>query len=403
MDELKETQQTAQQTRGKSWAVALIVGIIIGGIVGGIFGTYLVFKSPKLFPWAKVSTTINQSNPTTHYINNSNAPSIENAVENVVNEVSPSVVRIVSTRQVIDFFSLQTVPQEGLGSGIIIKPDGLILTNNHVIEDADKIKVTLSNGKTYKGKVVGKDPISDVALVKIDAKDLPTAKLGDSSKLHVGQFVVAIGNPYGLDHTVTVGVVSALERNINVGNKTMHGVIQTDAAINPGNSGGPLVNLDGEVVGINTMIYSNAQGLGFAVSSNTCKKVIDSIQKTGKAEWPYMGVEITTMTQEIADQLKIKYTPGVIVMQVIKDSSAEKAGIKQKDIITAIDGKPIKTSDELINIVRSHKVGDHIVVEIARAGIKQHLRLEVVLQAQPVPKDNKSNNNSFPFPFGPNP
>jgi serine protease Do len=394
-----------EETNHRSWVIGIIVGIIIGGIIGGIFGTYLVFQNPKLFPWAQKVATVQE--PTKPANNNSTVPvstvqpSIENAVENVVQEVSPAVVRIVSTKEVLDYFFLQVVPQQGLGSGVIIRPDGLILTNNHVIEDASKIEVTLSDGKTYKGKVVGADPISDVALVKINATNLPYVELGDSSKLKVGQFVVAIGNPYGLDHTVTVGVVSALERNINVGNKTMHGVIQTDAAINPGNSGGPLVSLDGKVVGINTMIYQNAQGLGFAVSSNTCKKVINSILKNGKVEWPFLGVEVTTMTQEIADQLHMKYVPGVLVAKVMKGSAAEKAGIKQGDIITSIEGTPVKTSDQLIDIIRSHNVGDHIIVEVVRKGLKETLRLEVVLQAQPNPQQekNKSKNNNPLAPF----
>ncbi len=385
------------ETRSRSWFVALIVGIIIGGILGGIFGTYLVFQSPKMFPWVNKTATApaNQQpqNPVVPIIRSD----IENSVESVVEKTSPAVVRIVSTKEVLGFFFPQMVPQQGLGSGVIIKPDGLILTNNHVIEDANKIQVTLSDGKIYKGKVVGTDPISDVALVKIDAKNLPYMELGDSSKLKVGQFVVAIGNPYGLDHTVTVGVVSALERNVNIGNKTMHGVIQTDAAINPGNSGGPLVSLNGEVVGINTMIYQNAQGLGFAVSSNTCKKVIDSILKNGKVEWPFLGVEVTTMTQEVAVQLKIKYTPGVFVANVLEGSAAEKAGIKKGDIIISIDGKPVKTSDELINIIRSHKVGDNVIVEIMRKGLSQSLRLEVILQAQPNPNKKNQQQNKNPF------
>ncbi len=391
-----------EETRSRSWFVALIIGIIIGGILGGIFGTYLVFQNPKVFPWAnKVATNVPVNQPAAQNPTVSQTePYLESAVENVVQQVSPAVVRIVSTKEVLNFFYLQAVPQQGLGSGVVIRPDGLILTNNHVIEDASKIQVTLSNGKTYKGKVVGADPISDVALVRINAKDLPYVGLGDSSKLKVGQSVVAIGNPYGLDHTVTVGVVSALERNVNIGNKTMHGVIQTDAAINPGNSGGPLVSLDGKVVGINTMIYQNAQGLGFAVSSNTCNKVIDSILKNGKVEWPFLGVEITTMTEEISSQMHVKYIPGVLVTNVQKDSAADKAGIKQGDIITSIDGKAVKTSDELINIIRSHNVGDHVIIEVARKGLSQNLRLEVTLQAQPNPsKSNKQKQTNPLSPF----
>jgi serine protease Do len=389
-----------EETRSRSWFVALIIGIIIGGILGGIFGTYVVFQNPKMFPWANKVATVpsNQQpqNPTLPTVQTN----IEAAVENVVQKASPAVVRIVSTKEVLDFFFLQMVPQQGLGSGVIIRSDGLILTNNHVIEDASKIQVTLSNGKTYKGKVIGADPISDVALVKIDAKNLPCLELGDSSKLKVGQWVVAIGNPYGLDHTVTVGVVSALERNINVGNKTMHGVIQTDAAINPGNSGGPLITLDGKVIGINTMIYQNAQGLGFAVSSDTCQKVINSILKNGKVEWPFLGVEVTTMTSEIANQLNMKYTPGVLVTKVMQGSAADKAGIKQGDIITSIDGKEVKTSDQLINIIRSHNVGDHIVIEVKRKGLSQTLRLEAVLEAQPNPSSSQKNQKNNPLnPF----
>ena len=389
-----------EETRNRSWFVALIIGIIIGGILGGIFGTYVVFQNPKMFPWANKVATVpsNQQpqNPTLPAVQTN----IEAAVENVVQKASPAVVRIVSTKEVLDFFFLQMVPQQGLGSGVIIRPDGLILTNNHVIEDASKIQVTLSNGKTYKGKVIGADPISDVALVKIDAKNLPCLELGDSSKLKVGQWVVAIGNPYGLDHTVTVGVVSALERNINVGNKTMHGVIQTDAAINPGNSGGPLITLDGKVIGINTMIYQNAQGLGFAVSSDTCQKVINSILKNGKVEWPFLGVEVTTMTSEIANQLDMKYTPGVLVTKVMQGSAADKAGIKQGDIITSIDGREVKTSDQLINIIRSHNVGDHIIIEVKRKGLSQTLRLEAVLEAQPNPSSSQKNQKNNPLnPF----
>ncbi len=370
-----------EEATKRNWVVALIIGLVIGSIVGGIFGTYLVFRNPSIFPWAQVSTTTEQR---TEYVLSSNeAPSIENAIVNVVNVVSQSVVRIVSTKEVINFFFLQTEPQQGLGSGVIINPDGLILTNYHVIEDADKIEVTLSSGKTCKGVVIGTDPISDVALVQIDEKNLPAAKLGDSAKLKVGQYVVAIGNPYGLDHTVTTGVISALERNINIGNKTMYGIIQTDAAINPGNSGGPLVNLEGEIVGINTMIYSQAQGLGFAVSADTCKKVIDSIKKTGKMEWPYIGIELTTMTEELADKVNLEYVPGIAVIRVMPGSPAENAGIEQGDIIVSIDGVSVDMSDEFLKIVRSHKAGDSIMLEAKRKNISEMIELKITLGVQP--------------------
>ena len=356
----------------RNWIIYLIVGVIIGGLLGGIFGTFFVFKNPKVFPWAQVSltqtsTSQNQSSQPQVTVP-TNLVDIQNQVEEIADKISPAVVRIVSTTEVISPFFLQVIPQQGLGSGIIIRDDGLILTNNHVIEDATKIEVTLSNGKTYKGKVLGSDPNSDIALVKIDATGLPTATLGDSSTLKVGEFVVAIGNPYGLDHTVTFGVISALERNIDTGNGTMYGVIQTDTAINPGNSGGPLVDLEGNVIGINTMIYEGAEGLGFAVSSNTAKKVADSILATGSMKWAYLGVSVTTMTEEIANSNGVEYTEGAYVAQVATGSPAYRAGIRKNDIITAIDGTKITTADQLISIIRNHSPGDKITITISRNG-----------------------------------
>ncbi|HEM56225.1 MULTISPECIES: S1C family serine protease [unclassified Caldisericum] len=362
----------------KGWIVYLVVGIIIGSILGGIFGTFIVFKNPTIFPWILSQTPQTQigTNQTQVQVP-TNLIDIQNQVEEVANKVSPAVVRIVSTTQVISPFFLQVIPQEGLGSGVIIREDGLILTNNHVIADATKIEVTLSNGKTYKGEVLGADPISDLALVKINATNLPTAPLGDSSKVKVGEFVVAIGNPYGLDHTVTFGVISAVERNIDTGNNTMYGVIQTDAAINPGNSGGPLVNLKGEVIGINTMIYQNAQGLGFAVSSNTAKKVIDSILKTGKVRWPYLGIQVTTMTQEIANSYNIAYTEGAFVVDVVVGSPAYMGGIRKYDVITAVNGKAIKTADDLISTIRNYSPNDRVTITVSRNG--KMMDLQVVL------------------------
>ena len=371
MDEFKHQEH-------RSWIVYLVVGIIIGSIIGGIFGTFIVFKNPALFPWVANQSIGTQtgSNQTTVQVP-TNLVDIQSQVEEIANKISPAVVKIVSTTQIIDPFFFQIIPQQGLGSGVIIRSDGLILTNNHVIADATKIEVTLSNGKTYKGEVLGTDPTSDLALVKINASDLPTATLGDSSKAKVGEFVIAIGNPYGLDHTVTFGVISAVERNIDTGDSTMYGVIQTDAAINPGNSGGPLVNLKGEVVGINTMIYQNAQGLGFAVSSNTAKRVIDSILKTGSVKWPYLGVKVTTMTQELANAYNIKYTEGAFVADVVVGSPAYIAGIRKYDIITAVNDKAIKTSDDLISTIRNYSPNDKVNITVSRNG--KIMNFEVVL------------------------
>lgn len=375
--------QESKKTDRRSWVIFLVVGIIIGGLIGGILGNYIVFKNPSVFPWSKVSygTQGNSNTGETLYLGEG-VTSYQSAVENVVQLVSPSVVRIVSTQQVLNPFFLQVVPQQGLGSGVIIQPDGLILTNNHVIQDASKIEVTLSDGKIYKGSVVGADPTSDVALVKIDVNNLPYVALGDSSTLRVGQFVVAIGNPYGLDHTVTTGVISALERNLDVNGSTMYGVIQTDAAINPGNSGGPLVDLSGNVIGINTMIYSGAQGLGFAVSSNTCTKVIGSILKTGTIKWPFLGVSVATMTQDIASTEGISYAEGAFVASVSANSPASKAGVQTGDIIISIDDKRITTADELVSSIRAYNVGDKITLGIIRKGGSNRINLQVVLGSQ---------------------
>ncbi|MCX6088260.1 MAG: trypsin-like peptidase domain-containing protein [Caldiserica bacterium] len=383
MEDLNQESQEVKKPERKSWILFLVVGIIIGSIIGGILGTYIVFKSPSVFPWSKNNAAVQQNPVNSGMLNiGQGAGSFQSIFENVVQLVSPSVVRIVSTQNVLNPFFLQVIPQQGLGSGVIIQPDGLILTNNHVIEDANKIEVTLTNGKTYRGTVVGADPISDVALVKINVSNLPYVALGDSSTLKVGQFVVAIGNPYGLDHTVTTGVISALERNLDVNGSTMYGVIQTDAAINPGNSGGPLVDLSGNVVGINTIIYSGAQGLGFAVSSNTCKKVINNIQSTGSMKWPYLGVQIATMTQDVADSENTSFVEGAIVMTVISGGPASKAGVQTGDIIISIDDKRITTADELVSSIRAHNVGDKITLGIIRKSSSNQINLQVVLGSQ---------------------
>lgn len=367
----------------RSWVVFLIVGIIIGSIIGGIFGTYMVFSNPKVFPWAEKLTSNYSTSSQTNLISvPTDIVSIQNQVELVADKISPAVVRIVSTQQVLTPFFFQAIPQTGLGSGVIIRDNGLILTNNHVIEDASDIEVTLSTGKTYKGTVVGTDTISDLALVKINASGLPYATLGDSSIVKVGQFVVAIGNPYGLDHTVTLGVVSAVERNIDTGDKTMYGVIQTDTAINPGNSGGPLVDLSGNVIGINTMIYSEGQGLGFAVSSNTCKKVVDSLISKGKVQWPFLGVQLVTMTEQIASQYNIPNVEGVLVATVQSMSPAAKAGLKNGDIIISVDGKTVTTADEVVSIIRSHNVGDKITLKVIRGSESNKINVVAILGSQ---------------------
>jgi serine protease Do len=257
-----------------------------------------------------------------------------------------------------------------LGSGVIVSDQGYILTNNHVVKGADKIKVVLYDKREFTGKVVGSDPRTDLAVVKIDAKDLPTIKLGESGKLKAGDVVLAIGNPFGLNQTVTMGIVSAVGRS-NVGIADFEDLIQTDAAINPGNSGGALVNGSGELVGINTAIFSTSggyMGIGFAIPSDMAKSVMDSIIKTGKVVRGWMGVSIQNLTPELAKSLGFKGTEGALVSGVEGGSPAEKAGLKRGDLVTALNGKKIEDSTGLRNMVSDSAPGTKVDATVIRNG-----------------------------------
>jgi serine protease Do len=257
-------------------------------------------------------------------------------------------------------------PIKSLGSGFIISNDGYILTNNHVVEDADDIKVTLSDKKTYEAKLIGRDEKTDLAVLKIDVDhDLPFVQLGDSSKLEVGDWVIAIGNPFGLARTVTAGIVSAKGRVIGSG--PYDDYIQTDASINPGNSGGPLFNLDGEVIGINTAIVASGQGIGFAIPINMAKDLLPQL-KQGKVSRGRLGIHIQEVTDELAASFGMKETRGALVSDVIDDSPAARAGLKPGDIILAVDGRKIKEMRSLPRIIAAKKPGTRVKLEILRNG-----------------------------------
>jgi len=269
-----------------------------------------------------------------------------------------------------DFFKHRP-PQErhALGTGFIISSDGYVVTNNHVIDGADEIVVKTDKGKEYKAKVIGADTKLDVALLKVDAKGLATVHLGDSNKLRVGDWVVAIGNPFGLEQTVTAGIVSAKGRVIGAG--PYDHFIQTDAAINPGNSGGPLFDTAGEVVGINTAIYSRDggnNGIGFAIPINMAKPIINELRKTGHVTRARLGVYITEVDDDTVQALGLKSKQGALVRQVKKDSAADKAGIKPGDVIVGVDDTPIKSVHDLPILISSHKPGDRIKVRLVRDG-----------------------------------
>lgn len=269
--------------------------------------------------------------------------------------------------------------QMGLGSGFIIDRNGTILTNYHVVDGAQKISVTLSDGKSYDAKVIGKDQKTDIAVIKIDAgEDLPAVTLGDSDRLDVGEWVMAIGNPFGLDHTVTSGIVSAKGRQIGAG--PYDNFIQTDASINPGNSGGPLINLRGEVVGITTAIYSQSGGnigIGFAIPTNSIKEVLPQLKDKGRVVRGYLGTTVQKITPEIADSLGVKQQRGALVADVVRGSPAERAGIKTGDIITEFNSKEVKDSTELPGLVARVAPGTGTSVKVLRDGKEMTLAITV--------------------------
>ncbi len=260
----------------------------------------------------------------------------------------------------------QTV--QGLGSGFLISADGYILTNNHVIAGANSIRVQLLGiEEPLTAKVIGADASLDLAVLKIEAAhELPVIALGDSDNISVGDWVVAIGNPYGLDHTVTMGVISAKERPLTIDNQQFKNLLQTDASINPGNSGGPLLNLKGEVIGINTAITSQGQGLGFAIPINTVREVLQELIEQGKVSRPWLGVSITDITQEIADYLRTNITEGVVIAEVMSNSPAQQAGLRQGDIILEINKQKIKKSEEVTELIGGSQVGAQIEILIIR-------------------------------------
>ncbi len=286
-------------------------------------------------------------------------------------KVGPSVVGIVCKTEYMTFFG-QRVQQSGSGSGIIITSDGYIATNNHVVEGAREIKVILNTGKEYDAKIVGLDAKTDLAVIKVEATDLPVATLGDSAKCQVGELAVAIGNPLGqeLAGTVTVGVISAVNRSIQTADDgTTMSLLQTDAAINPGNSGGALVNAYGEIIGINSMKFSgdNVEGIGFAIPVNSAKPIISDLMNGGYVKGrPLIGISLREISAEIA---AINDLPaGLYVADVAVGGAAEKAGIKQGDILTAVDGKIVETAKQVNEIRDTHKAGDTIKITVSRDG-----------------------------------
>ena len=335
----------------------------------------------------------------------------QNYVSEVVNRVGDSVVRIDASRTVStkapamfddpffrQFFGSQMpdLPQSqiqrGMGSGFVVSSDGLIITNAHVVEGSEEVEVTLKDGRTFEGEVMGVDSMTDVGVIKIDAEDLPAVEIADSDGLQPGEYAIAIGNPLGLDNTVTTGIVSGTGRSsaqVGVGDKRIN-FIQTDAAINPGNSGGPLLNAKGEVIGVNTAIIQGAQGLGFAIPINQARDVADRLVANGKVDHPYLGIQMAQITPEFHERLKasgesskITEKEGVVIVDVVADSPAEKAGLKVGDTIKEVDGESVSKPDEIQKLVQNTRVGDELPVELVRDGKKVNMEIEVGVLPQP--------------------
>lgn len=292
-----------------------------------------------------------------------------------IERVSKSVVNVNTLRHFRDIF-FQPIPVRGMGSGTIIRPDGYILTNSHVIQGAERIAVTFYDGRMLEGEIVGVCPSVDIAVIKVDAEGLPAVEFADSDKVKVGQPVFAIGNPFGLPGgpTVTSGVISALGRTIRSKSGTLEDLIQTDAAINPGNSGGPLIDENGKAVAINTAIIPFAQGIGFAIPINMAIRCSGDIIKHGKALFPWLGINGISINEAVAQRYDIQSDTGVLVVGVVEGSPADRAGISAGDVILEFSGKPVKKIEELRKNILSRKVGESVGATILRDGEKLDIK-----------------------------
>jgi serine protease Do len=409
----------------RRWMVAatlLTVGIVIGFVVASDLGWlpagHAVPDASSIAPTLPVARPV--STAPQPVLGGGNQTFVD-----IAKSVKPAVVNIYATKSGRsegsgtapfddplfrkffgdEFFKKYEHPKErkerGLGSGVIVESNGLIITNNHVVGKADEIRVTLSDKREFKAKLIGTDPKTDVAVVKIEATGLPTVAWADSDKLEVGEFVLAVGNPFGLTQTVTLGIVSALGRAAGIAE--YEDFIQTDAAINPGNSGGALVNVRGELVGINTAIFSQSggnMGIGFAVPSNMAQSIMGQLVQTGKVVRGWLGVSIQELTPELSSQFGITETKGVLVSDVMDDSPAKKAGFERADVIIEYDGKSMDSPTHLRNAVAQTAVGKKVVVKIIRDKKPKTIDLTIVEQPKSMSQSSDEDGGDSATPTG---
>lgn len=397
-------QSNPKPTHTSIWQKPITyLSLVLLGMGVGIGGT-VAFSYPDLLSENNGNITRSQTTQSPDELAIIPSLTSENFVTDVVSKVGPAVVRIDASRTVKTevppifedpffrrFFGSQipNVPdsqiQRGTGSGFILSQNGQILTNAHVVDGADEVTVTLKDGRTFTGKVLGTDSVTDVAVIKIEADNLPTVKVGNSDNLQVGEWAIAIGNPLGLDNTVTTGIISAtgrLSSQVGVGDKRVE-FIQTDAAINPGNSGGPLLNSRGEVIGVNTAIIRDAQGIGFSIPINKAQQIADQLIANGKVDHPYLGIQMVEITPEIKERLQqskgltVNADSGVLIVQVVPNSPAERSGLKAGDILQAIDQNPIETPSEVQQAVEKIPVNSELPLTIERNGKYLNLNVEV--------------------------
>ncbi|MDA4117140.1 MAG: trypsin-like peptidase domain-containing protein [Thaumarchaeota archaeon] len=310
---------------------------------------------------------------------------LESQITGAVERLSESVVGIDSTRFARDY-RFGMVPVEGQGSGVIIDPHGIIVTNNHVIDDAARVQVNLKDGRTFVGDVIGTDPATDVALVRVKAEGLPFAIMGESEKLKVGQIVLAIGNALGLPGapTVSMGLIGALGRPLPGTDFVVEGLIQTDAAINPGNSGGPLADLDGRVIGMNTAMIPFAQGMGFAIPSDTIKRVMDQITRNGRVVRPWLGISGMDVNESVARRYNLPVGQGVLLAEVLRDGPARDAGLRVGDILARIGGSKVEGMKELVGALSRLTIGEEVTLQFIRNGTSYETKMR--LKEAPAPE-----------------